>query len=149
MEVVVGFLIAWAVGKARRIAARANGLVDTVMDASVDRLARVVGDKLGTDASLEQLQIEASERGEVSPRTSTRVELALEHAAEEDAEFAERLRTALAEVQETQADGAAARGVTVTGGVHALHSGVAIGGITGGSVSFNQAPPDPHRPERT
>jgi hypothetical protein len=149
LEIVVGFLIAWAVRKARRIADRADGLVDTVLDANVDRLARVVVDKLGGDAAVERLQVEAAEVGDVSPRTRTRVGLALEHAAEEDVEFAEQLRTVLAEAQQAQAGVAGAGGMTVSGGVHAAHSGVAIGGVTGGAVSVNQAAPDPHRPERT
>jgi hypothetical protein len=151
-EVAVGFLIAWVVRKMGRVGQRVDTEVDQVLDAGLDRLHDVVAAKLGSDPALEKLQSEAGESGEVGPRTQARVRLALEEAAEQDPAFAAEFEAAVAQVQAAQrGDGGASagdRGVAVTGGVHADHGGVAVGGVTGGSVSFGerQDPPRSVRP---
>ncbi len=76
-ELVAGYLVAWAVGKARRSA-----------DAGLDRLYEIVSRKLGTDPALVRLEAEAAERGEVAEPTRRRVRLAVERAADQDAQFA-------------------------------------------------------------
>ncbi|WP_162952398.1 hypothetical protein [Streptomyces hundungensis] len=59
IEIATGYL-AWAVRKAQRMAGRADGEVDRVLDAGMDRLHEVVGRKLGDDPALRQLTDEAS-----------------------------------------------------------------------------------------
>lgn len=99
VELVVGYLVAWAVRKARRVAGRADAEVDTVLDAGMDRLHEVVAARLGTDPALEQAVAEAaSAREAVSGRTRTRLRLALEEAVEQDAAFARTLEHAVAGV---------------------------------------------------
>jgi hypothetical protein len=43
---VAGYVIAWAVGKARRVGGRLDAEADQVIDASLDRLHEVVAGKL-------------------------------------------------------------------------------------------------------
>lgn len=149
IEVAVGYVIAWVVGKARRVGQRADGVVDQALDAGVDRVVQVVRGKLGGDSAMQRLQVEAAESGEVSDRTRQRVALALADMVEQDRSFAEELRAAVAEAQRAAGPAVAAQGgVAVTGGVSATGSGVAIGGVTGGTVSLGSAPPDPQAPGR-
>ena len=147
-EVAVGFLIAWVVRKAGRLGHRVDAEVDRVMDAGLDRLHDLVAVKLGGDPALEKLRSEAGESGEVGPRTQARVRMALEEAAEQDPVFAAEFEVAVAQVQAAQrGDGGASageRGVAVAGGVHADNGGVAVGGVTGGSVSFGERRDPPH-----
>ncbi|MFD6822746.1 hypothetical protein ACFWC5_20555 [Streptomyces sp. NPDC060085] len=100
IELAVGYVVAWAVGKARRVAGRADAEVDQVLDAGMDRVHEVVAARLGTDPALEQTVSEAaSEQGEVSSRTRTRLQLALEEQTEQDPAFATALQEAVAAVQ--------------------------------------------------
>jgi hypothetical protein len=100
VELAVGYLIAWAVGKARRVAGRADAEVDAVLDAGMDRLHEVVAARLGADPALEQAVTEAASGPDaVSDRTRTRLNLALEEAAEQDPAFASALQEAVAGVQ--------------------------------------------------
>lgn len=141
-EVAVGFLIAWVVRKVGRVGRRVDIEVDQVMDAGLDRLHDLVAAKLGGDPALEKLRSEASDAGEVGARTQARVRMALEEAAEQDPVFAAEFEAAVSQVQAMQrGDGGAAvgeRGVAVAGGVHADSGGVAVGGVTGGSVSCGE-----------
>jgi hypothetical protein len=147
VEVAVGLLITWLVRKAGRVVRRADGVVDQVVDAGVDRVGELILGKLAGDPAVERLQVEAVEQGKVSDRTVARVELAVEEAAEQDTEFAAALAAA---VEAAQPGGAVAGagGVAVTGGVHNSGSGTAIGGV--GSIgTFNAGGGvDPQRPER-
>lgn len=148
-ETVVGFLIAWAVRKAGRLGKRVDTEVDQAMDAGLDRLHDVVAAKLGQDPALAKLRTEAEESGAVGARTKTRVQMALEEATEQDQSFAEALDAALGRLQrDVDKVSAGDRGVAVSGGVHAADGGVAIGGMTGGSVSFRERrdPPGSMRP---
>jgi hypothetical protein len=70
VEVAVGFLVAWVLGKASRAARRADAVADQVVDTGVDKLGRLILDKLGTDPAVERLQVEAGEQGRVSDRTT-------------------------------------------------------------------------------
>jgi hypothetical protein len=148
VEVALGLVLAWVVAKARRVAVRADGVVDGALDAAVDRVGQVVMDKLGSDSAVQRLQVEAAESGEVSELTHKRVGLALEDAVARDAEFAQRLEAAVAEVDKAGGAVAGPGGVAISGGVHAKDSGVAIGVVAGGSVSVDRTAADPHRPGR-
>ncbi|MFE2970415.1 hypothetical protein ACFXKC_43580 [Streptomyces sp. NPDC059340] len=112
LELAVGYLIGWAVRKARRVADRADAEVDQALDAGMDRLHEVVVTRLGTDPALEQTLAEAaSDQEAVADRTRLRLQLALEDAAERDAAFQQALDDAVAEVQaaaETAGPGARA-----------------------------------------
>jgi hypothetical protein len=146
LEVVVGLLVAWGVRKARRVGKRVDETVDEALDLGLDRLHDLVTGKLGADPALERLQLEAAQSGEVGNRTQARVRMSLEEAVEEDPEFAQRLEAAVQEAQkavgQATADG---HGVAVSGGVNASGSGIAIGGVTGGSVNLYQDPSGPAR----
>jgi hypothetical protein len=129
LEVVIGFLVTWVIAKGRRVAQRADGIIDEVLDAKVDRVRALVAAKLGGDPALARLEIEAADTGEVTERTSTRVLLALEEATEQDTEFAARLREAMSE---TSAQAQARSVQSVTGTVHG--SNVQVGGNVGGGI---------------
>jgi hypothetical protein len=146
LEVVVGFLVAWFARKAGRVGKRIDSMADEVLDAGLDKLHDVVIAKLGGDSALAKLATEVAETGEAGTRTQARVRLALEEAAEEDHAFATALESTLATLQ---GSGAAAghHGVAITGGVNADYGGIAIGGVTGGSVSVER--PDPTGPDRS
>lgn len=98
VELVAGYLVAWAVRKARRVGGRADVEVDRVVDAGMDRLHALVSAKLGgDDAALARLERDAAAGVDVA-RSGQRVRLAVEQAAEDDAVFAQRLRGVLAEL---------------------------------------------------
>lgn len=100
IEIAVGYLFAWAVRKARRVAGRADEEVDRALDAGVDRLHDLVTRKLGADPSLDRLTQEAASGQETpSERSWQRVLLALEDAAEGDASFAADLAQAVERLQ--------------------------------------------------
>ncbi|MFJ9635032.1 hypothetical protein ACIRU8_45805 [Streptomyces sp. NPDC101175] len=107
IELAAGYAIAWAVRKAKRVAGRADAEVDHVLDAGMDRVHEVVAARLGTDPALERVMAEAaSEQGEVTGRTRTRLELALEEQAEQDPGFAALLEEAVAAVQAAASEAA-------------------------------------------
>ena len=100
IELAVGLVAAWAVRKAKRVAGRADAEVNLALDAGMDRVHEVVAARLGTDPALEQAMTEAaSEQGEVTGRTRTRLQLALEEQAEQDPAFASALQEAVESVQ--------------------------------------------------
>jgi hypothetical protein len=134
IEVAVGFLIAWFARKAGRAGKKIDGMTDEALDAGLDRLGELVTRKLGNDTALTQLEAEAS-AGEVAPRTETRVQLALEEAAEKDSAFATGLNAAVATLQPTI-------GVAIARDLRAEHG--SIGVVTGGTVIMN--PQGPARP---
>jgi hypothetical protein len=136
LEVVVGFLVAWAVAKARRVAQRADGVVDTALDAGVDRVRDMITTKLAGDSALERLQIEAAESGEVSERTRTRVALALADAADRDPEFAERLQAAMKQAA-VGATGTVVKDVSQSVSGTVSGSNVQVGGSVGGGIQLH------------
>ena len=140
LEVAVGFLIAWAVGKARRAGKQLDGVADQVVDASAVRLRDVLLRKLGGDSAMQRLQLEAAETGTVSDRTQQRVTLALEDAVENDSQFAGELKAALAEAE--------TGGTVISGTANATGTGSVAIGAVGRDANLGQTP-DPHRPDRT
>ncbi|WP_328617208.1 hypothetical protein OHS18_13280 [Amycolatopsis sp. NBC_00355] len=145
LEAAVGFLIAWAVGKARRAGNQLDGAVDQVVDASAARLRDVLLRKLGRDSAVERLQLEAAESAEISDRTRQRVTMAIEDAVDHDAEFAAELEAALADARQNGGLVAGAGGTVISGSAAAHNGGVAIGAV-GRDVNFGQTP-DPRQPD--
>src|SRR4051812_21131359 len=111
IEFVVGYLVAWAIRKVRRVGERADGEVDKAIDAGVERLHDLIAAKLGPDPALTQLETEAA-AGTTTPRTEQRVRLAVEDAGEKDPQFAARLQELVADLRRAEA----ARGGCVRAG---------------------------------
>jgi hypothetical protein len=141
LEVAVGFLVAWFARKAGRVGKRVDGMADEVLDAGLEKLHEVVVAKLGGDSALAKLESEVTETGEAGTRTEARVRLSLEEAAEEDPRFASALESAVVAVRGSSA-AAGDHGVAIAGGVTATDGGIAIGGVTGGSVRLGPPIPD-------
>lgn len=138
VEIAVGYAFAWLVGKARRVAGRADTEVDRGLDAGMDRLHELISVKLGDDPALQRAREEA-DAGLVEPsqRTRQRLELALEDAAEHDAGFAEALARVVAELQtagpvDTASDTGSSR---ATGGGTASTGVVRPGGDGNGTAT--------------
>jgi broad specificity phosphatase PhoE len=148
IELVIGYVAAWAWQKARRVAGRADAEVDQALDAGMDRLHELVAGKLAGDRALAQLETEAGSNLEVesvSPRTRERVRLALEEAVETDPDFGDRLAEVVAQLQKAEGQpGVAAgeHGLAVGGDVdiHAEGGSVA-GGVIHGNVNVGNPPP--------
>ena len=147
LEVVVGFLIAWVVGKARRAGKQFDGVADQMVDASAVRLRDVLLRKLGSDSAVQRLELEAAESGEVSDRTRQRVTLALEDAVEQDTEFADELTAALAEAEKNGGLTATSGGTVIIGTANATGTGSIAIGAVGRDASLRQSP-GPHQPDR-
>ncbi|WP_116206476.1 chromosome partitioning protein [Amycolatopsis circi] len=148
-EVVLGALIAWAVGKARRAGKTLDGVADEVVDAAAAKarakvLELVLG-KVGTDSAVAKLDEEVTASGQVSKLTRTRVELAVTAAGQDDPDFAAALTAAVAEVERHGGVVAAHGGTVITGTAATSGSGDAFGAV--GSVT-KVAMPDPQRPGR-
>ncbi|MEU3464296.1 hypothetical protein ABZ721_30610 [Streptomyces sp. NPDC006733] len=114
LELAAGYLIAWAVRKARHVAGRLDGEVDAALDVGLDRLHGVVAAQLGEDSALRALEEEARDGDAVADRTRTRVMLALEDAAEKDPQFARALADVLEQLNELK-EQAAAGGIDLRG----------------------------------
>lgn len=151
LEIAVGFLVGWAVRKIRRVGQRVDAEVDQTLDSGLDRLHELVSSKLGGEPALIKLVAEVEQSGEASPRTQERVRLALEDAAENDAGFASELAALVQQLQDVQHQAgvviAGQQGVAISGGVQADRGAIAVGGVTGGTVSIG-VPPDPSAPGR-
>ncbi|WP_406218494.1 hypothetical protein [Streptomyces canus] len=120
VEVAIGYVFAWAVRKARRVAGRADADVDLALNGAMDRVHGVVARRLGNDPELERLEAEAAAgQDEPSALTRQRVEAAAAREAEQDADFAKELEAAVSAVQ--KADRAA-------GGALAGAYGLAVSG---------------------
>ena len=153
LELVVGYLIAWSVGKARRAGARLDDDVDLVIDVELDRLHDVVVAKLGADPALNKLEQAVAATGEVSERTRRRVADALADAADDDHEFAATLAALLSELQRV---GAAAPAVPASGDrsaavgrdAHATADHGSVAALTMGDVTQGGPPAGPPRPGR-
>jgi hypothetical protein len=149
VEVVIGALIAWAAGKARRAGKTLNGVADEVVDAGVAtiraKILKLVLGKLGDDSAVRKLEVEVAETGEVSELTRNRVDLAVRAAEQDDDQFAAALKAALAEAQLHSATVATHGGTVITGTATSSGSGDAFGAV--GNVTKVQAP-GPHQPGR-
>lgn len=152
LEIVAGFLVTWAVRKGGRVGRRVDAEVDQAIDAGLDRLHELVAGKLGQDPALLKLTTEVEQSGEASSRTQERVRLALEDAAETDSGFASDLAAVAEQLQDIQRQTGVAiagqHGIAVSGDVQADRGSVAIGGVSGGTVSIGR-PPDPSTPGGT
>lgn len=153
--VAAGYVIAWAVRKARRIGGRLDAEADTVIDASLDRLHEVVSAKLAGHPVLAELIEEADGDGrEISELTRQQVELALTAAARKDDAFGQAVTELVARLREAElAAGSpviAGPGSAVFTGnaeAKAMSGGIAVGQVAGG-VHVSNGPPDPSQPGR-
>ncbi len=153
--VVAGYVIAWAVRKARRIEARLDTEADEVIDAGLDRMHEVVAAKLGRHPVLEELESEAASGvGRVTELTRQQMELALTAAALKDEMFGQTVTELVARLR--KAEQALGRSVIAgegsavfTGDAHVQAESGGIGfGQVAGNVNFGQTPPDPPEPGR-
>jgi hypothetical protein len=156
---VAGYVIAWAVQKARRIGGRLDAEADQAIDASLDQLHEVVAAKLGGHPVLAELEEEAQEAatgaGQVSELTRQQVELALTAAARKDEAFGQAVTELVARLREAEQAGgspivAGAGSAIFTGDarVEAKDSGIAFGQVAG-SVQVGRDPVDPPEPGRS
>lgn len=136
--VVTGYVIAWAVRKARRAGGRLDAEADAVIDASLDRLHEVVATKLAGHPVLAELVEEAEAGGEVNELTRQQAELAVTAAAHKDEAFAQAVIELVAQLRAAeQAAGttviAGAGSGVFTGDAHvkAEGGGIAIGQVAG------------------
>lgn len=143
MEIAIGYVCAWLVAKARRVAGRADAEVDRGLDAGMERLHAVVSGALGEDPALERAAEEA-DGGEVSVRTRRRLTDALDEAVEQDGELAAALRQAVHEVRDVSADG---DGIVVAGDVDIHAEGGSAAALRMGDVTIGNPPP-PGPPQR-
>ncbi|BBA99087.1 hypothetical protein RVR_5561 [Actinacidiphila reveromycinica] len=122
LEIAAGYLIAWAVRKARRAAGRLDEEADAAVDTALDHLHDVVARKLGREPALVALEREGAASAE-GPLLSTQIEVrhALEGAVRQDPRFAadvaaavERLRSLAPEAGDRHSlDLRGARGVQI------------------------------------
>jgi hypothetical protein len=149
IALVTGYLVAWALRKARRVGAAVDNDVDQVIDAGLDRLHEVVSGRLGNDPALQTLAEEAANSGIVSERTRRRVDDALAEAIEKDAVFAEAVGQALSTMRGRTSEGlAVASGegaLAVAGSVEITADNGSAAALIMGDVGVG-IPPDPSRP---
>lgn len=152
-EVVVGYLFAWVVRKARRVGERADGQVDAALDAGVDRfsgkLHDLVAGRPGGQAALERLNTEAQQGAQAPSAVTTQwVAAVVQDGAERDGQFAATVEALVAQLQAAQSGGGGAQapgGVAVSGqmDVRAEGGSVAAGVIHGGVQVGNPPSPGP------
>lgn len=153
IEVAVGFLVAWAVRKAKRVGQRADAEVDEALDAGLDRLHDFVYRRLEGDTAVRKLPAEAEQTGHVSDRTRERVQDALRDTVAADPAFGAQLDDLVRQLQELTARSggptaalAAEHGVAVAGDVSIRAEGGSVAAWQLGNVSIGGQPPDPRRP---
>jgi hypothetical protein len=95
MDLVVGILVAWAAGKARRVLKVVDGLTDDALDAAGERVWKVVAPKLGVDPSIQRLTAQARAAGEATSDARAAAVRALEAAAAADPGFRAELEAAM------------------------------------------------------
>lgn len=152
-ELIVGYLAAWVIRKAKRAGQRADTEVDRVVDLAMERLHDVVSARLGRDPAVERLRQEANEGG-TTPLTRQRVQLALQAASADDPAFGHALDAAAIEVQRAERESgrsvvtaAGDNAVAVTGNttIHADRGSVAALNVSGDAV-VGSGCLDPSRP---
>ena len=151
LELVAGYLIAWATRKGRRAGARLDAEADLVLDAELDRLHELVAAKLGPDSALAKLEHSAGTGAEVSERTRRRVADALDEAADDDPRFAEQLAAVLSVLQHlapTAVLAAGDRAAAAGRDVHITAHGGSAAAQTMGDVTLGSPPPGPPGPGR-
>lgn len=153
-DVVVGYLIAWGVSKARRVGKGLDNDVDLVVDSALERLHATVADKLGADPALAKLEQVAIAGDEIPERTLRRVVDALADAADGDggADFRARIAAQLAELVDAGARPAALasgeRAVAVAGDLDVKAEGGSVAAVTAGDITLGSPPVDPSQPGR-
>lgn len=155
--VVAGYVIAWAIRKARRVGGRLDEETDQMIDASLDRLHEVVAARLAGHPALAELAEEAEaagRSGEVSDLARQQVELALAAAARKDDAFGQAVTELVARLREAEHSAgspviAGPGSVVFTGSAEARAEGggIAVGQAAGG-VHVSQGPTDPSWPGR-
>lgn len=129
---VVGYLASWVMRKVRRAGERADGRLDEVVDARVDRLCDLVVGKLGAEPAVQQLEREAAD-GVDSERTRLRLQLAVQEAAEQDTEFADALHSLVEEIRGRSREPSGDGGVVI----NARADGDARMSVQGSGVQHN------------
>jgi uncharacterized protein YgbK (DUF1537 family) len=155
--VVTGYVIAWAVRKARRAGGRLDSETDAVIDAGLDRLHEVVVARLAHHPAMAELVEEAEQAalsdGKVSDLTCQQVEAALAVAAHQDKSFEMRLAELTAwliEAERAKEQVMSRPGAAVfTGDSHARadRGGIAFGQVAG-HVHIARETGIPSRPGR-
>lgn len=156
-SVVAGYVIAWAIRKARRVGGRLDAEADGVIDGSLDRLHEVVAAKLAGHPALAELVEEAQAAGsggEVSDLTRQQVELALTAVARKDDAFGQAVTELVARLREAELAagsqviaGPGSAVFTGSAAATAKDGGIAVGQVSGG-VHISQGPPVPPQPGR-
>jgi hypothetical protein len=111
LELVAGYLLAWAVRKAARVGKRLDEQADQIIDAELDRLHDVVTEKLGLDPALAKLELEAPQGQQPNDRTLRRVQDAVEEAAEDDPQFKSVLESLLAKLEKASSGDPSVAGI--------------------------------------
>lgn len=146
MDLVLGYLSAWAVSKAHRAADRK---ADQVMDHGLDQLYDLVDSKLGVDPALAKIETEVAASGTVTNRTKQRVQLSLAEAAEQYPAFADEVSALVWELEglKTASVVAAASGHQSTVVARDVNMKAETSGVVGWNVgTVNQGPPNPPIP---
>lgn len=133
VEIVVGYLAAYAWRKARRVAGRADAVVDQGLDAGMDRLHGMVAGRLGLDPAWQQLEAQAGsdlEAVAVSERTIERVRLALLDEVEKDPGFGTGLEELVARLQVLEEQSGTGVTSVTASGERAIAVGSDSSGIT-------------------
>ena len=105
--VVAGYVIAWAVRKARRVGGRLDAEADGVIDAGLDRLHEIVEAKLGGHPVLAEAIEEAQTAGDggrIGDLTRQQVEAELAAAAWKDDAFGQSVTKLVARLREAERD---------------------------------------------
>lgn len=145
-ELAVGYVFAWAVRKARRAGQAADGVVDQAVDAGVERVHRLVAERLGGAPALAQVQDEAAQSAELSPQARQFLQLALEYEAGRDAAFARALEEAVRTAQAAAPVTASGDGIAVGGSVHLHAEGGSVAALRVGDVTLGGAQQAPGQP---
>jgi type II secretory pathway component GspD/PulD (secretin) len=111
LELVAGYLAAWAVRKARRAGQQLDQDTNDIIDAALDRLHEIIAAKLGHDPAVAQLEADAAQGLELSDRTVRRVQDSVAEAAEADPQFAALLQQALAHLDRAERSASSAPGI--------------------------------------
>jgi hypothetical protein len=147
LELLAAAAVGYLVRKARRVGTKADAEVDRVLDAGMDALHDAVSKALGPDSSLALLD-EQAQAGADTERTRQRVQLAIEQAAEDQAQFADQLRQLVdhLEAADAQAGGGARAAYGAAAGrdirIHAESGGAAAVNMQGPVVT-SPNPPQP------
>jgi hypothetical protein len=155
---VAGYVVAWVVRKARRVAGRLDDEADAVVDVGLDRLHEMVADRLAGHPVMARLLDEAEQAaandGKVSAATCQLVEQALTTMAREDEAFGHtlvELATRLADARQAAANRVSShQRTTLFAGnprTEASRGGIAFGQVAGDVHIAREAgsPPQPGR----